>query len=49
MYKARNTGTIYRRKHWDDEVYKNIDFLAIKLAFLSLGPIQRIACSKRIH
>jgi hypothetical protein len=57
-YSHQIRSTIQKRKHhqylqdkhgWTDAVWNTIDFLALKSAFLTLDPIKRVSCSKRIH
>jgi len=41
---------LLQKKHeWSDTVWKSLDFKSLKNAFLTLDPIKRISCSKRIH
>jgi hypothetical protein len=57
-FSHRLRSTIQRVKHrqylqekhrWPDTVWETLDFSALKSAFLTLDPIKRISCSKRIH
>jgi len=39
-----------QEKHeWNDETWNSLDLQALKSAFLTLDPLKRISCSKRIH
>ena len=41
---------LLQEKHeWSDAVWKSLDLNSLKIAFLTLDPVKRISCSKRIH
>jgi hypothetical protein len=57
-YSHRIRSTIQKAKHrqylqdkhdWSDDVWTTVDFGALKSAFLTLDPIKRVSCSKRLH
>jgi hypothetical protein len=57
-YSHRIRTSIQGKKHrqylqdkhdWSDTIWKSLDLVALKSAFLTLDPLKRISCSKSIH
>ena len=46
---AKQRDYLQKKHEWSDEVWDSIDRGALKGAYLSLGPMKRLQCSKRIH
>ena len=49
IQKVKHRQYLQDRHRWSNEVWDTMDFSALKSAFLTLDPLKRISCSKRIH
>jgi hypothetical protein len=49
IQKKKHRSYLQEKHKWSDTVWQAIDLDALKSAFLTLDPIKRISCSKRIH
>jgi hypothetical protein len=49
IQKKKHRSYLQEKHNWSDTVWHAIDLDALKSAFLTLDPIKRISCSKRIH
>jgi ribonuclease HI len=49
IQKKKHRSYLQEKHEWSDTVWHALDLDALKSAFLTLDPIKRISCSKRIH